>query len=1296
MSGAAATSASNALTATQEEFLFEDIASTDFLSFQFESSKYSDSIQRAVQRTGKLCGVSCAIRTLTRPGTGEGIKVVWLKHDFRFLGGSLGCAEGEKLVLGFEYARSHGLPVVVECKSGGARMQEGTLSLMQLAKVSVAVAALRKAGLPYIALLVDPTYGGVSASYAMQADVRIGIEGARIGFAGPSVILDTMYKMDRAEFDKECPPDFQSAEYLLEHGQLDMVLTPGEETAISTISKILSALVSRENEASGTADATVDPSQWGPSSSSSLAAPQYLRSRSLTRPQPQDFIAALFSDFVELQGDGKVGSDNCIRGGVATLVADAANGRPIGTRCVVIANFKGHDAKELESANYGMATPHGYRKALRLMELAERFQLPVFTLVDTCGAYPSFDAERDGQSEAIATNLTRMAELTVPIITLVVGEGGSGGALGLAMGNSIAMLSSAYYSVISPEGAASILGRYTDADHKARQFPLDCQQLAKVQQIYASQLKALGVIDEVIAEEDGETHEGFPVLLQRVLSFYAAALKSSSTPAPELVKQRYAKFRAMGRFEKLTPEQMTERFEAAANAPKSSSKGRRRGGAAAPKKGLLQYIANETLKGKYSFYKGRAPPAATEYVKEPADVSGLLDSRRGPAVVPRELENAKSVLDARGPSALAEWVVAQKRVLLTDTTFRDAHQSLVATRFRSVDLLGGADLQSQLFGDLFSMECWGGATFDVCMRFLHEDPWERLRLLRARIPNICLQMLIRGSNLVGYRNYPDNVVKAFISSAAKNGIDIFRIFDCFNDLEQMRVSIEAVRAAGKVAEVCICYTGDASSPSEKIYTVEYYCELATRIAAAGAHFICIKDMAGLMKPQAASIVIPAIRKAVPGIPVHYHTHATSSLMLATCLAASDAGCDIIDFAVESMADQTSQPSLNAFCAAMTGAERDPGIDYLALQPLVRYWAKIREMYRPFESGMLSGTARVFEHQIPGGQYSNLMVQCKSMGLWSQWDRVLDTYRDVNRMFGDIIKVTPSSKVVGDMALYMINAHLTVEDVKARAETVAWPDSVIALCRGMLGAPHRGLPDDIVNMVLKSAGQERLTERPGSSLEPADFDAARKAVAELKASTGAAVALGADATEEHVLCHLIYEKVFSDYCEFLGENSAVTHLPSNMFWYGLVPGQEGKFSLPRDIAVANGFETLLPDDSDDEVVLTLTLDRIEGIKRRDQRTLHFIAKSANGTHSLQITLTDEVAGSAANMTMADPKDETQIAAPLAGQVEFIAEAGSRIAAGEPVAIIVAMKMEVTVKVRAANLNYCRQSPFWAPH
>jgi acetyl-CoA carboxylase carboxyl transferase beta subunit len=382
-----------ALTAAQQEFLFEDIASTDFLDFQFEASKYADSISRAVQSTGKLCGVSCALRTLTRSSASgdEGVRVVWLKHDFRFLGGSLGCAEGEKLVLGFEYAQAHRLPVVVECKSGGARMQEGTLSLMQLAKVSVAVAALRKAGLPYIAVLVDPTYGGVSASYAMQADVRIGVEGARIGFAGPSVILDTMYKMDLAEFDKECPPDFQSAEYLLEHGQLDMVLEAGKEAVVvDTVVDILAALHGG-GSAAATADAAaaaavVDPASWGPSGASSSVAPQYLRSRSLSRPQPQDFIAALFANFVELQGDGKVGSDNCIRGGVATLVADGVSGRPQPTRCVVIANFKGHDPKALEQANYGMATPHGYRKALRLLEIAERFRLPVFTLVDTCGA----------------------------------------------------------------------------------------------------------------------------------------------------------------------------------------------------------------------------------------------------------------------------------------------------------------------------------------------------------------------------------------------------------------------------------------------------------------------------------------------------------------------------------------------------------------------------------------------------------------------------------------------------------------------------------------------------------------------------------------------------------------------------------------------------------------------------------------------------------------------------------------------------------------------------------------------
>lgn len=403
-----------------------------------------------------LSGISVQDKHITLKGhAAKSIRVVWVAHDFGFLGGSLGCAEGEKITRAFEYGLEHKLPVVVQCKSGGARMQEGTSSLMQMAKVSVAVEALRRSQLPFISVLFDPTYGGVSASYAMQADVRIGVSDARIGFAGPAVILNTMCEANQAKFDTECPADFQSASYVLEHGQLDFIVdtVSGEskaqlqarvESEVGLVAAILLQKVSSDVSSSGLG------SLAAPSEADINRPFNYLNSRSMTRPQAQDIIKTVFESFVELSGDGKQGSDVCIRGGVAMFQ---------GRSCVVLGTHKGHTPQTMQEANYGMASPHGYRIALRLMQMAERFLLPVVTLVDTVGAWPTFECERDGQSEAIATNLTAMASLRVPILTVVIGEGGSGGALGIGMGNRIGMLSGAYFGVISPEGAASILGR---------------------------------------------------------------------------------------------------------------------------------------------------------------------------------------------------------------------------------------------------------------------------------------------------------------------------------------------------------------------------------------------------------------------------------------------------------------------------------------------------------------------------------------------------------------------------------------------------------------------------------------------------------------------------------------------------------------------------------------------------------------------------------------------------------------------------------------------------------------------
>ena len=1090
--------------------LFAEVASKDFLGFQFGTRGYAHQLDSAVAKTGKVCAVECSLRTLT--GTdGQTTQVVWLAHDFKFLGGSLGCAEGEVLTRGFEHARANQLPVIIECRSGGARMQEGTLSLMQLAKVSVCVEAHKRAGLPFISVLTDPTYGGVPASYAMQSDVRIGVSGARIGFAGPAVILNTMYEMDQSKFDSECPSDFQSAEYLQAHGQLDLVVE-SEDLLASAVADVVIVLNPKTTQAESGATAAATPAPPTPAppttneTKTSTEEMDYAASRSMTRPQCQDMIESIFSHFVELKGDGRVGGDGCIRGGLAILDNPSS---PTGkTRCVVIASFKGHTPGDMQAANYGMSSPAGYRKALRFMNMAERFGLPVITLVDTCGALPSFEAERDGQSEAIATNLTTMAGLTVPIITVVAGEGGSGGALGIGMGNVVGMLSSAYYGVISPEGAASILGRYKNDQDKAARFPEDCKALATMQKIYAPQLKELGVIDQVIWDGGTESHESFPCLAKSITSFIIESLTSLPSDPAALVEHRYQKFRTMGEYDLLNETERNARVEEAKQIPQPNRPPRTKPNANASR--LLNYLSTRTLKGEYSSLKGKCPDISQYVADLPA-----FDPEQHPA--PTRV-NAKTILDRDGPEALALWVREQSktRTLITDTTLRDAHQSLLATRVRTCDLLAAVPEASTVLHDAFSFEMWGGATFDVSHRFLSEDPWERLRLIRAACPNVCLQMLIRGSNAVGYTSYPDNVIIECVNHAAAQGMDVFRIFDCFNDLKQMNTTIQAVRACNKVAEVCICFTGDfLNTAKEKIYTLEYYKQLAKTVDQAGAHIIAIKDMAGLLKPGHARPLIEAIRE-VSDKPIHFHTHSTSGVSLSSALAMVDAGCDIIDVAIASMSENTSQPNMNAFVSCLQGHPRDTGIDYLALEGLDNYWKNVRIMYAPFENGMTSGSARVFDHQIPGGQYSNLMVQCKSMGLGSRWTEVLDMYRDVNNLFGDVVKVTPSSKCVGDLALYLINRKMKASEVLTRGDEIEFPQSTLDLCAGRLGFPHLGLPTELQRIVLK--GETPMTKRPGELMPPADF--AQKA-------TELTTTLGRTPTQDEIMSSFLYPKVFND-------------------------------------------------------------------------------------------------------------------------------------------------------------------------
>ena len=498
-----------------------------------------------------------------------------------------------------------------------------------------------------------------------------------------------------------------------------------------------------------------------------------------------------------------------------------------------------------------------------------------------------------------------------------------------------------------------------------------------------------------------------------------------------------------------------------------------------------------------------------------------------------------------GPERFSQWMRKQERLLITDTTFRDSHQSLLATRVRSIDILRIAEALAHRLPHLFSLEMWGGATFDTALRFLNEDPWHRLRRLRDLVPNICFQMLLRASNAVGYTSYPDNVVAEFIKESARQGIDIFRIFDSLNSVENMEVSMAAVRETHAVCEAAICYTGDILDPRRPKYSLDYYLKMARRLEEMGAHVLAIKDMAGLCKPYAAAELVKALRQEV-GIPIHFHTHDTSGVSAASLLKASESGVDVVDGAVSSMSGQTSQPNLNSIVEALRGQPRDTGLDPGTLGAYSDYWELVRDFYRPFDSGPRSGDAKVYLHEIPGGQYTNLRQQAAAMGLGYRWSEVESTYAEVNRLFGDIVKVTPSSKVVGDLTLFLLAKGMAPEDLLQLdvKHDLALPNSVIDLFAGSLGTPPGGWPPRLQTIILRGAEPSRT--RPGADLPPADFGRTRKF---LKRK------LGRDVRHDEVLSYLLYPDVFLNYVATHRKFGDVGVLPTPQFFYGMQSGDE---------------------------------------------------------------------------------------------------------------------------------------------
>lgn len=617
--------------------------------------------------------------------------------------------------------------------------------------------------------------------------------------------------------------------------------------------------------------------------------------------------------------------------------------------------------------------------------------------------------------------------------------------------------------------------------------------------------------------------------------------------------------------------------------------------------------------------------------------------------VPKDLRGTKQILDERGPEGLVEWIKGTNRLLLTDTTMRDAHQSLMATRVRTNDMVKIAKPTSVLAKDLFSLELWGGATFDVAYRFLKESPWERLELLRKKIPNILFQMLIRGANGVGYKNYPDNVIRDFIKESAETGIDVFRVFDSLNWLKGMEVAVDEVLKTGKVAEACICYTGDILDDSRDKYTLDYYVKTAKEIEKMGAHILAIKDMAALLKPHAASKLVKALKQEI-GIPIHFHTHDTSGNGVASVLMAAEAGVDIVDTAFNSMAGLTSQPALNSVVAALENTDRSTGLSLDGLQEISDYWSAVRPVYSQFESGLKSGTTEIYKNEIPGGQYSNLKPQVESFGIGHRFEDVKKMYKIVNDMLGDIVKVTPTSKVVGDMAIFMVQNDLTPENIYEKAKDMSFPDSVVSYFQGMMGQPIGGFPEELQKLVLK--GEEPITCRPGELLEPEDFDAIEKYLTDK---------YKIEFSKKDVLAYALYPKVFEEYVEYVSKNGSFTKMGSDIYFYGL-----------------NEEETCEVEIEEGKVLIIKLLE-IGRLDDQGYRTLYF---EVNDTRRA-IKIKDENSIIAAGITvqesrMADPDNKKEIGASIPGTViKVLVSEGDEIKANQTVAVIEAMKMETNV-------------------
>ncbi|MBT6343042.1 MAG: pyruvate carboxylase [Tateyamaria sp.] len=663
---------------------------------------------------------------------------------------------------------------------------------------------------------------------------------------------------------------------------------------------------------------------------------------------------------------------------------------------------------------------------------------------------------------------------------------------------------------------------------------------------------------------------------------------------------------------------------------------------------VLTYIADITVNG-HPEVKGRPRPRAD--LKNPKVPESKSDAQMG----------TRNLLEQKGPKAVADWMKTQKQLLITDTTMRDGHQSLLATRMRSHDMIKIAPVYASNLPNLFSVECWGGATFDVAYRFLQECPWQRLRDIREHMPNIMTQMLLRGANGVGYTNYPDNVVQEFVRVAAQTGIDVFRVFDSLNWVENMRVAMDAVQEQNKICEGSICYTGDITNPERAKYDLKYYINMGNQLKDAGAHVLGLKDMAGLLKPAAARVLVRALKQEV-GLPIHFHTHDTAGVACATIIAAAEAGVDAVDCAMDALSGNTSQATFGSIVEALQNSDRDTGIDINSIRDISDYWSSVRSQYAAFESGMQAPSSEVYLHEMPGGQFTNLRAQAQSMGLEERWHDVAQTYAHVNQMFGDIVKVTPSSKVVGDMALMMVSQNLTRTEVEDPNTEVAFPDSVIDMMRGNLGQPPGGFPAGIQGKALK--GEEPNTGRPGAALPSVDLEETR---GDLSAQMN-----GREIDDEDLSGYLMYPKVFLDYIGRHRIYGPVRVLPTKTFFYGMQPGEEITAEIDPGKTLEIRLQAVGETNQDGEIKVFFELNGQPRVIRVPNR----LVKSTT-----------------AKRPKVEDENENQIGAPMPGVVaSVVVEKGQKVSEGDLLLTIEAMKMETGIHAeRGASIKTVHVGP-----